>query len=224
MIKLCIFDMDGLLLDTERQMWTPSMNIAAQNQGVVISDEFHRSFMGMTKKDTSDILVAKFGNNFDPEQFYIDMIKNNEKIIETTGVPLKKGAIELLEYLKSIGIKTCVGTSTYRPVAEKELAIDNVRKYFDDVVCGDEIKNGKPDPEIYNKCFSKFNVDKSEVLVFEDAEAGGLAAIAAGMRLVLVPDLACLSDEIKNKAFKVIDDLSEIISVIKEENERTSSI
>ena len=91
-------------------------------------------------------------------------------------------------------------------------------------MCGDEIENGKPAPDIYLECFHKFNVDKSEVLIFEDGQAGAEAAIASGMRLVLVPDLALLDDEVKSKAFKVISSLDKIIDVIKEENERTASI
>lgn len=223
MIKLCIFDMDGLLIDSERYMWNVSMDRASRKQGRIISQEFHNSLMGMNRASTAKIIQEEFGKDFDVDAFYKAVDQENMAIIES-GIPMMKGAIELLDFLRSEGIKTCIGTSTPRKETNKILKANNIVDYFDDMVCGDEIEHGKPAPDTYLKCYEKFNFKKSEVLVFEDANSGAIAALEAGLRLVLVPDLAYISEDSKNRAFKVLEDLSQIIDIIKEENERTISI
>lgn len=215
--------MDGLLIDSERQMWIPSMAQSALEQGKILTDEFHSRLMGINYRDTVQMLLDEFGEDFNVELFYERTLAINDEIMKN-GIPLMKGAIELLEYCKQKGIKTCIGTSTPRKNTLAILKADNILDYFDDIVCGDEVKNGKPNPEIYEKCFGKFNFEKSEAIVFEDASSGAKAAIGAGLRLVLVPDLAYLNDEIKATAFKVIDNLSMIIDTIEEENEGTISV
>ena len=199
------------------------MDIAAKEQGQILTDELHKTFMGANLDKVADILIHEYGNKFDPQLFFERSIELNKKIMKT-GIPLMKGARELLDFLHSQKIKTCIGTSTARVGTMSLLKADNLLDDFDGIVCGDEIENGKPAPDIYLKCYEKFDVDKSEVLIFEDGQAGGEAALAAGMRLILVPDLAYLSDDLKNRAFKVIEDLSKIIDVIKEENERATSV
>lgn len=210
--------MDGLLIDSERFMWSPSMSAACEKQGFKLTDEFHNTYRGKSLRLAKNILIDHFGPKFDYDMFIKDTFEYNDICIEK-GIPLMPGALELLRYLKDHDILTCIGTSTYRKETNRILEVDGIKDMFDEIVCGDEIKVGKPDPEAYLACLAKFkNIDKSEVLVFEDALAGGQSAISAGIRLVLVPDLAFLNDDIKNKAYKVIDNLSEIIPIIEEEN------
>ena len=224
MIKLCIFDMDGLLIDSERYLWTVSMARAAKEQGKIMTDEFHRSFMGANFKTVSERLVEEYGDDFDPDLFFKRTFELNGEIIKQ-GIPLMKGARQLLDFLHEQNIKTCIGTTTARYLTTSLLEADNLLDDFDGIVCGNEIKNGKPAPDIYLACFNKFEgIDLSEVLVFEDGQAGAMAALAAGMRLVLVPDLAKLDDDVRNRAYKIIDNLAEIIDTIKEENEATFSV
>jgi len=199
------------------------MAIAAKKQGKTLTDELHVTFMGRNLDDVGIILKKEFGEDFDFDLFLKDTIAQNLDIMKQ-GVPLMKGVRKLLDYLHLKGIKTCIGTTTARKGTNALLEVENMLDEFDEIVCGDEVENGKPAPDIYLKCLSKFDVDKSEALIFEDGNAGGLAALAAGMRLVLVPDLAIIDNEVKNKAYKVIDDISKIIEIIEEENERTTSV
>lgn len=223
MIKLCIFDMDGLLIDSERQMWMKSMDIAAKEQGRIMTEEFHITFMGASLSEVAVMLKKEYGEDFDPDLFFNRCVEINAEIMKQ-GIPLCKGAKELLDYCKENGIKMCIGTSTARIGTMNLLKIDGILDYFDGIVCGDEIKHGKPAPDIYLECFNKFNFDKSEALIFEDGQAGAYAAIATGIRLVLVPDLAYLNEEVRSKAYKVLDSLDKTIELIKEENETTTSI
>jgi len=222
MVKLCIFDMDGLLLDSERAMWTPSQRQACAEQGYVLTHEIHAQYMGMSFSDAKNILKSYF-KDLDFEKLINRTLELNNDYIEK-GLPLKKGALELLTYCKNNNIKTCIGTSTLRQATLKTLKVIDMLKMFDEVVCGDDIKHGKPNPDIYLKCHSLFNVDKSETLVFEDSQSGGIAAIKAGLRLCLVPDLAFIAEDTKAKAYKVLSSLDEAIDIIKEENETASRI
>ena len=223
MIKLCIFDMDGLLIDSERCMWGVSMHQATVEQGYVPNEDFRRSLLGSNWDRVGSEYKRFYGPEIDTEKLFARAFDLNKQIMQE-GVPLMKGAREVLDFLHSAGIKTCIGTTTNRENTMIMLKSDNLLDDFDAIVCGDEVKHGKPAPDIYLSCLSKFDVDKSEVLIFEDGTAGGRAAIAAGMRLVLVPDIAHLEDDVINGAYKVIEDLSKIIDVIKEENEGTTSV
>lgn len=218
MIKLCIFDMDGLLIDSERYMWSVSMAIAAKKQGFTLTQEVHNTFRGMNFKSVGEILCNEFGPNFNYDLFLKDMHENNKHIIEE-GIPLRPGVQELLDYLRQNNIKTCIGTTTPRSTCDKILNTIGITSYFDGVVCGDEITNGKPNPEIYLTCLAKFDgISKEEAIIFEDGQSGALAALAAGMKLVLVPDLAKLEDNVKSKAYKIIDNIKEIIPTIESLN------
>lgn len=224
MIKLCIFDMDGLLIDSERCMWGVNMNQATREQGFEPNEEFRRTLLGSNWDRVEREYQRFYGPQMDTKKLFARCFELNEEMMKK-GVPLMKGARQLLYYLHEANIHTCIGTTTNRRNAMIMLEADDLLKDFEAIVCGDEVEHGKPAPDIYLKCLSKYpDVDKSEVLIFEDGEAGGKAAIGSGARLVLVPDIAQLSDDIKNKAYKVIEDLSKIIDVIKEENEGTTSV
>ena len=223
MIKLCIFDMDGLLLDTERYMWSKSLVQAAQEQGFVMTQELHLEFMGMGREGAGRYIKERFGDGFDPKKFF-DRVFEINKGISANGIPLMKGAQELLDYLKKEHIHICLGTSSERQEALELLDKINVTHYFEEGVFGDEVENGKPSPEIYLKCLGKFDVDKSEAIVLEDGNAGAMAAITAGIPVIAVPDIAIISDEVKQKAFRIVEDLSKVIDIIKEENERTTCV
>ena len=204
-------------------MWTVSMTQAMSERGLILTDEFHKTIMGMTLDNAGPLIKNEYGQDFDIEKFF-DRVKEINREIIKKGVPLKKGARELLNYLHRNNIKTCIGTSTTKEEAIPLLEADNLLEDFNEVVCGDEVNNGKPAPDIYLKCFNKFDFKKTEAFILEDANAGAKAAIASGIRLILVPDLSDIEEPVKNKAYKVVDDLSKVIDIIKEENERTISI
>ena len=223
MIKLCIFDMDGLLIDSEKLMWGVNMTKATLEQGFDPDEVFRRSLLG-SNWDKVEVEYSKhYGPTMDVKKLFARCFELNEEMIKD-GIPLMKGARDLLDFLHKEGIKTCVGTSTPRDKALITLDADNLLDDFDEIVCGDEVEHGKPAPDIYLKCLSKFDIDKSEALIFEDGTAGARAAIATGTRLVLVPDIAYLEDDVRNGAYRIVEDLSKVIDIIKEENERTTSV
>lgn len=139
------------------------------------------------------------------------------------GLTKKKGLDNLLKYLKENNIKSCLATSTKREVAIKYLKMANVYDYFDDFTCGVEIENGKPAPDIFLKAASKVKIDIGQSLVLEDSINGLNAGIAAGARVIMVPDTIEPTDEIRSKVDDVKADLDEVIDWISKENKEAES-
>lgn len=223
-IKLCVFDMDGLMLDTERQMWLVHEEIALNELGYKADVNLLCKQMGGSWQSYNENMKKWYGEDFPIEKVRKRIGELNKIYIEKGYMPTMKGLIELLDYLKANNIKMAVGTSTHRDQAIACLKAAHIYEYFDNIICGDEVTKSKPDPQIYTKSYEHFGIDKENVLIFEDGHNGARSAIASGARLVLVPDLAFLTDEDKKEAFAVLNNLAEAIDIIKKENERTTSI
>ena len=211
-------DLDGLLIDSEKYMWGPSMRGAAADQGFDLTDELHNAYMGMGLQRIQKILEETFGEKFDFEKFYRRSLEINREIITRDGLPLMKGAMELLDYLQEKNIYSCVGTSTRKEMADFIFEAAGITNKITKITYGEEVIEGKPSPDIYLKCFNKFDVKKEESVVYEDSGNGGLSALNAGIRLILVPDFCVLSDDVLSRAFAVCKDLTESIDIIDKEN------
>ena len=215
-ISLVIFDMDGLLIDSERGMWIVNEKKAVEELGYTFDYDFAISLMGASLDISSQRFVKQYGEDFPVVKLYEIIHAYNRKMIENKEIKLMKGVMPLLNFLHTNKITMRIATSTHRNEAEAILKGLNIYEYFDKVVTGDEIINGKPSPDIYLKALG--NDKKEETLIFEDAHNGIRAGINAGINVCLVPDLALLTDEDLNDAFKVFNQIDEAIPVIKEIN------
>lgn len=215
-LDLCVFDMDGLLIDSEKGMWRNSQMQALEIMSQEFDEEFFRSLMGCKYTTGYEALVKRYGEDFDAKLFYKYVFEFNEKQIQSGNIPLMPGAIELLEYLKKNNIKRTIATSTIEDVASRILSITGLDKYFDVITFGNEVELSKPAPDIYIKAISKFDCKPENALVFEDAHAGAQAAIAANIPLILVPDVAPITDEDISKSYAVIKSLDKAIDIIEE--------
>lgn len=221
-LSLVVFDMDGLLIDSERGMWVKNEKACFEEMGYYVSFENIKSWIGMNIVSYAEE-ASKLLPNFNKEEFIERLYAKNKITIDNNEIEPMKGAFELLNFLKVNNIKMRVATSTARPIAEKILKQIHLFEYFEFIVCGDEISNGKPDPEIYNKAIGDIN--KDEVLVFEDGHPGSRAALASNAHLIIVPSIAYLSSEDKKEAYAVVDSLDKAIPIIRRiiENERATS-
>ena len=217
-IKLCIFDMDGLLIDTERYAWDAAKKNIGKELGVEVSSQLSKELMGLGYDAFSARVKKEFGQDF-PALEYLDKMKKyyinyclNEEI------PLRPGVFELLNYLKQNNIYTSLGTSTAKEYAEIVLKKTGIYDYLDFKVYGDQVKNGKPNPEIYLKSVEHFGYKPEECIVFEDTYAGAKAAYDGNINLILVPDLQNPTQEDKEKALAIVDSLQEAISIISKLN------
>lgn len=205
-----IFDMDGLLLDTEG-VYKRSWSVAASALGYDLTDEIFMTLIGITVADCEQRLVKEFGDDFPLDQFRGDARTRYEAIVDEEGIPLKPGVHAALDWAAQRDIPCGVGTSTVTEEARDRLKRHEMLDRFSVVVGGDQISRGKPDPETFLKVAESLSHQPEHCLVFEDAHSGVLAARAAGMSVVLVPDLLPATDEIAAKASGVFPSLHHVV-------------
>lgn len=217
MVSGIIFDMDGVLIDSEIQsnegwLW------AAGQLGVDMPMWLIDSFKGAPAE-----LCCKFFDDY--YKGVIDYWEAKElrtqhvyKIRETEGIPVKKGVKDIFEYIRNNGLKCAVATSTRRESAEKTLHEIGVWDYLDAVVYGDEVEHGKPEPDIFLRAAKAIGVNPSEAVVVEDSINGIKAGYAADMRVVHIPDTIAIDDDIRKLTYMVCVDLNGLIDVVESIN------
>ena len=218
MIRAVIFDMDGLMLDTERLV-IKAWDWAGEQLGVGPFGHLAQQTLGMTAEADRAMLRREFGDCVTLEQ--VNELKEVffHRYFAERGVPVKNGLFDLLKWLKGEGIKTAVATSTYESVARPELELAGVLGYFNEVVCGNMVKHGKPAPDIFLLAAEKLGVSPENCMVLEDSPNGIRAAHAAGMYPVMVPDLVQPDEEIRSMTMRCVESLAYIPSVIEELNQ-----
>lgn len=215
-IELIVFDMDGLLIDSERGMWLVNEKRSIEELGYIFDYDLITSLMGSSMDEYKRLIVEYYGKEFPIDTYYEMIFKYNKEMINNNQLRLMKGSLELLDFLKTNNIKMKIATSTPKDTAIKMLNSLNIYNYFDEVISGEEVEKGKPYPDIYNKAIG--NINKDNVLIFEDGHNGARAAIASKAHLILVPDIAKVTEEDKKEAYKVINSLDEAINIIKQIN------
>ena len=145
MIKAVIFDMDGLMIDSERVTFEGYQHIMGQ-MGLTITSDFYKTLLGKPLKGIFQRFYDVYGNDFPIESVIKDVHAYMANRFETEGVPLKEGLVPLLKYCRENGYRTIVATSSNRNRVDTILRSADIEQYFDDSICGDEVTKGKPDP------------------------------------------------------------------------------
>jgi len=204
-VSAVVFDMDGLLLDSERVVLEDFID-SCREFGYEPDVEVYYRCIGGNKDRTKEIMLAGYGPDF-PYQAVVDSWYNKSG---NKPMPLKRGVRELLAYLDRRALRKVVVTSTQRYWANKMLAEAGILPRFDFLVCGDDITRSKPEPDIYLKACEKLNLPPAACLALEDSDNGVLSAFRAGLQVIQIPDLLPPSEKVKALGHTIAASLDDV--------------
>jgi len=201
-----IFDMDGLMIDSERvsiACWTQ----AAHELALPLADDFWLRFVGLGDRDCERLLLQ----HIDAGQVAALFARCHDLYEARTqeGLPLRPGILDLLQLLHDHGIARAVATSTRQPRASRKLAAAGLLSFFEVVVTSSDVAHPKPAPDIYLLAAQKLGKDPARCLALEDSPAGIRAAVGAGMTAIQVPDLVHPDDDLRALGHRIVDSLAD---------------
>jgi HAD superfamily hydrolase (TIGR01509 family) len=199
-----VCDMDGLLVDSERmerRVW----QLVATELGIELSDERFATFVGHSGDRNDALLRHYFGEAFDVPRFRAMCHRGMRDLVECEGVTLRPGAREWLAFVSGLGIPLGLATSS-GPAAVQE-RLGDVLHFFAAVATRADVEHGKPHPDLYLEAAKRLGIAPHTALAVEDSPAGTHAALAAGMRVVVVPDLVEPPDDLAPRLAAVLPSL-----------------
>lgn len=208
MISAVVLDMDGLMLDTE-PVYKASWQQAGAELGFDLDDEWYSILTGRPTPDCERELVRRFGPEFPMTRFRARWQELWRTSVDVGGVPTKPGLFTFLSFLEDKALLSAVATSTEARYAELSLRGAGIADRFNALVSGDQVARGKPAPDIYLEAARRLGCDPVECVALEDSNAGVLAASAAGMVTLCIPDLHPPSEEATRAATHVLGSLDE---------------
>ncbi len=207
-----IFDMDGLLFDTEA-LWQEALLSAGAEGGREIPDEVFNGSIGVRRSQCGDLFRSHFGEDFRFEDFHADWRRHFWRIAENKPV-LKPGALELLDALDQVRLPRAIATWSSRTTVERHLASQGLVDRFDQIVCRGDTENGKPAPDPFLKAAERLGVEPRLCVALEDSHLGVRSASAAGMMTLMVPDLLEPTEAIRALCVLVARDLHQVRDLV----------
>ena len=209
-----IFDFDGLLVDTEIISYRIYKDIL-NNYGIGFNQkDYSEYYSGKTEKANVNNIINKYNLPLTVEEM-LEKVLTKEKHLHSLGVDLKRGALELLNFLNQNHYKISIASSSTKNRAIKILKYNNIYTFFNVFVFAENIKNSKPDPEIFLKACELMKEKPGNCIVLEDSEAGIEAANNANIDVICIPDMKRPDDNHLSKTLKVFDSLLEVIDFLK---------
>lgn len=214
MKEAVIFDMDGLMIDSERvtyEEYKRKLDLLGYHD---FTEDLYKQCLGKNKQGICQVFLDHYGNDFPMQEVWDDVhIWIDERLKQQ--VPKKKGLDVLLLWLKQHQIKTIVATSSSRQRVDEILKNADILPYIDDSICGDEVTHGKPDPEIFLKACEKAGVSIKDAIVLEDSEAGIEAAYRGGLDVICIPDMKYPEHIYQVKTTAIFSSLDDVINYLK---------
>ena len=211
-IQAALFDMDGTMFDTERLRFQTLRQASTELFGEAIDDQVLLGSLGLSARKAEALAKSRYGAEYPYAEIRARADALELAHVRAHGVPVKAGLYEVLERLKKSGLRLAVATSSRRAIAEEYLINANVLKYFDATVCGDEVSQGKPHPEIFQTAAAALGCAPAQCLVFEDSENGLLSGAACGGLPILLKDIKEPAPAIQAKALRAYDSLEAFLA------------
>ena len=212
-----IFDMDGLLIDTETFSLRAFEYAVARHELENLTDLFI-SLVGTNETHHNETLRDQLSHLVDPVAFRKTWVDHYRDLTTSETIPLLDGVLETLQWLQNEGIKLAVATSSTSDAAEKKLKDTDIREFFSTVTCGDQVERSKPHPDIYLKAGASVGADMSASIGLEDSVNGVKAAHGAGLNVIHVPNVVPPSKELSDMGVKVCDSMHDVLNLIRSGN------
>lgn len=212
-IKGVIFDMDGVLLDTEKlyvRFWCEAANFYGYN----MQKRHALAIRSLARPFAIERLKGFFGQDFDYYAVHHKRVELMDKYINEHGVETKPGALQTLQYLKAHNYKIALATATNTERTERCLKQTGLYEYFDQILCASMVAKGKPEPDIYLKAAELLCLAPNECIAVEDSPNGVKSAYGAGCRVVMVPDLDLPDEDTEKMTCKVAKSLTELTEML----------
>ncbi len=212
--KAAIFDMDGLLLDTEQVCMTAFQQTCTE-MDIPFKQGIYLSIIGRNQAGIKPIIEKGYGDLLDYSVFHPRWMQRYLAVVEHQAIPVKSGIIALLEWLQSQNIPMVVATSTHNVLAHKKLQLAGLAHYFSHITSGDEVINGKPAPEIYLLAAQRLHISPEQCLAFEDSNNGVKSAIAANMTVLQIIDLVEPDTDTRALRHHIFNTMDEALTFLK---------
>lgn len=214
-IELVIFDMDGLMVNTE-ELYFKSWLKTISNMGFQGTREIYIKSIGMKDDACKKVFADCYGDKLDVDQLWSDTEVNAQELLKSGFMKAKKGLFNLIDYLDEKGIKKAIASSSYFAHIDRNLKLTGINYKFDYIISGADLKESKPNPEIFNKVCQELQINKENTIVLEDSLNGVRAAYNAEIKCIAIPDMVEPDEEYRKKAFKIVNDLDVVVNFLKE--------
>ena len=206
--------MDGVIFDSERA-WLECWKELADKYGINGVEDAVIACTGTTMERTREIILERYGEDFPYDEYAKESSVIFHRKYDGGRLPVKKGAEDILKFLKLNGIKTALASSTRKATVVSELRAAGLLEYFDELITGDMVQRSKPAPDIFLLACEKVGVKPENAYAIEDSYNGIRSAYAGGLRPVMVPDLKPADDEMRELSETVLEDLNQVIDYLK---------
>lgn len=217
-MKAIVFDMDGVLFDTER-ICRDSWVAVAEKWGFSDMDVIFPKCIGLNANDSKAVVLDAYGEDFAYQEFRSQASTVFWELIEKNGMPLMPGVRELLQWLKEDGWVIGLASSTKRSSIEDCLKRAKLQGYFQEIVSGDMVEHSKPQPDIYLMACERLGVSPRETYAIEDSPNGIRAAHRAGMHSLMVPDMITPDEEMQILSEKIFDNLFDVLKYFQRQEQ-----
>ena len=208
-----VFDMDGVIFDSERAVMNCWLELA-QKYDIKDIEKPYFACVGTTMTRTREIMLETYGEDFPYDEYARESSLMYHEKYDGGKLPMKPGVMELLSYLKGKGKKIALASSTRRETVTNQLSWAGIIDYFDVIICGDMVARSKPAPDIFLKACQELGVSPENTYAIEDSYNGIRAAHAGQLRPIMVPDLLEADDEMRGMTECVCDNLNEVIDYL----------